>query len=86
MGIGGLAAADQARLVGDEPQMVLIADAPRLGECEGAFVDTVDRMSCGRCDSGGGRDTYPSDIPIPRLRCIGSCGILIDVLLECRHF
>ncbi len=55
MGIAGLAAADQARLAGDKPQMVLIADAPRLGECEGAFVDAVGRISCMGCDSGDGR-------------------------------
>ena len=47
MGIARLAAADQARLPGDEFEMLLVADAPRFGECEGAFVDAIDRFSCG---------------------------------------
>ncbi len=75
MGIGRLAAADQARLVGDKSQMVLVADAPRLREREGAFVDTVDCISCGRCDSGDGR-----------MSGMRSGDVLIVVLLEHRHF
>ena len=86
MGIGWLAAADQARLAGDKPQMFLIADAPRLWECERAFVDTVDRISGVRCDRVRRRNVLPGSIPIrARPSCIGSRGILI-VLLQRRHF
>ena len=64
MGIGRLAATDQARLVGDKPQMVLIADAPRLGECEGALVDALEADQFLRCDGVRGRKVLPGGIPI----------------------
>ena len=37
--IAGLPAADQARLLGDEPHVLAIADAPRLGEGKYGLVD-----------------------------------------------
>ena len=39
MGIAGLAAAEEARLLGDEADMLAIADAPRLGMGQHGFVD-----------------------------------------------
>jgi hypothetical protein len=39
MGVGGLPPADQAGLGGDEPQVLLVPDAPRLADRKDAFVD-----------------------------------------------
>jgi hypothetical protein len=39
MGVAGLAAADQTRLPGDEPDVVAIADAARLRESKHGLVD-----------------------------------------------
>ena len=46
MGVAGLAATDQAGLDRDEFEMLLVADAPRCGECEWALVDAIDLFSC----------------------------------------
>jgi hypothetical protein len=39
VGVAGLAAADQAGLLRDEPEVIAVADAPWLWEGEGGFVD-----------------------------------------------
>jgi hypothetical protein len=39
MGIRGLSAADEAGLGGDEPKVLLVAIAPRLGNRQDALVD-----------------------------------------------
>lgn len=41
MRIAGCAAADQARLLGDIPDVLAIANAARLGQAEHAFVDAA---------------------------------------------
>jgi hypothetical protein len=43
MGIGWLATADQAGLGGDEPKVLLVAIAPRLGDGQDALVDAAGR-------------------------------------------
>ena len=55
MRVRGLTAADQARLFGDEPDMVLVANATRFGQGEGALVDTARTrllawLACGRLE------------------------------------
>ena len=46
MRVGRFAAADQAGPGCDEFEMLLVADAPRCGECECALVDAIDLFSC----------------------------------------
>ena len=55
MGVRGLTAADQARLFGDEPDMVLVPNATRLGQGERALVDAARsrllvRLACRRLE------------------------------------
>ena len=39
VGIRRLPATDQARLLGNEPDVIAVADPPRLWECKGALID-----------------------------------------------
>jgi hypothetical protein len=39
MGIRWLAAAHQARLIGNEPDMIAVADSPRFRKCKYALVN-----------------------------------------------
>ena len=55
MGVRGLTTADQARLFGNEPDMVLVANATGLGQDECALVDAIRtwllaRLACGRLE------------------------------------
>jgi hypothetical protein len=48
VGIGGLSSTYEARLLGDEAEMLLIAVATRLSNRKAAFVDTFNLELTGR--------------------------------------
>jgi hypothetical protein len=48
MGIAGLAPADEARLFGYEPQVGLVTQATRHGDCQNALVDAGADLSVRR--------------------------------------
>ena len=48
VGIAGLASADEARLFGHEPQVGLVTQATRHGDCKHALVNTGAHILVGR--------------------------------------
>ena len=52
VGIAGLASADEARPFGHEPQMGLVTQATRHGDCQHALVNAGAHLS-GRIRNGG---------------------------------
>ena len=58
MRVGMLAPADQTRLFGHEPQMLLIAMAARFGDCKCALVDAGGSGILRRNRRGRGRGSY----------------------------
>jgi hypothetical protein len=47
MGVGGFSSAHQTGLPGNEPEMLFVAIATRLGKCEAALVDRFGLRSAG---------------------------------------
>jgi hypothetical protein len=74
MRIGGLPAADETRLCGDESQVRLVAQPFGFGNCELALVDPGRReFSCGRGQRRGCHSAFPgSCLILPEQVCHGA--------------
>ena len=72
MGIRGLAAADKARLLGDEPKVLPVAIAARSGNREDALVDALPLTGVNAFDGDGLR--RPSNRNAGRIAARGCSG------------